>query len=355
MGNESSPAEVLELVERGKSRGLLDLIAGNLDVRIRLRSESDRPLVTELEKLRTSRNDLVNRLAYWNSTAALSLAGEVKIKATEENKWEELQAEVKQVEKGIGELVERLQYRNATYTEDPALHLYKENQVNEYLEADTALVEYYIYRNQVLALVNTGKDLVLEKSICNLNVIQRGLVSFSNNLAMIAKDIGMGQTKEERRFNTTRSSITCLNQLYDCLIKPLEPSAFGCFSDTPALNAKLITVAATGTEPTKYAWFSNQSYLAAPGLDVLIDLGRNIAALKKEGDKTKPADIVNCRRFKWSGTSFAAPLVAGAAALLISANVETRYVKTILWETATKPTDWNGIRELNLDAALSTI
>lgn len=131
---------------------------------------------------------------------------------------------------------------------------------------------------------------------------------------------------------------------------PEEPASYGYFSDTPATDTNIIAVAATDATgsnkktPGVYAWFSNQSNIGAPGHDLIMDLG-------KAYDTTASTS----RFVEWSGTSFAAPLVAGAAALLLEKGARPNKVKGILWSTALQPTNWNNVPELDLKKALESL
>jgi len=135
---------------------------------------------------------------------------------------------------------------------------------------------------------------------------------------------------------------------------PQEPAAYGCFSDTPATNTNVIAVAATdSSDPGKrgsYAWFSNQSNLGAPGHRLVLDVGEHSRVASEPNSLTGDA----CRFIEWSGTSFAAPLVAGSAAVLLSGPkpIASNAIKQRIWKTAIPPFDWNGVAELNLKAAL---
>jgi subtilisin family serine protease len=127
---------------------------------------------------------------------------------------------------------------------------------------------------------------------------------------------------------------------------PEEPAAYGYFADTHATNTNLIAVAATAEKQGNYAWFSNQSNIGAPGLDLILDLGKY----------TKFADHLS-RYVIWSGTSFATPLVAGSAAVLLSAPKApaANQIKGLLWQNATPPEDWNGVPEVNLKKTLAAL
>jgi hypothetical protein len=114
----------------------------------------------------------------------------------------------------------------------------------------------------------------------------------------------------------------------------LEPAAYGYFGDTFAARTQVIPVAAASyAAPEQYAWFSNESHFAAPGEDLVLDCGR---------------PLFGSRYVRWSGTSFAAPLVAGAAALWLSAGLPGADVKQRLWDSARRPSRWDGVNLLQL-------
>jgi subtilisin family serine protease len=114
----------------------------------------------------------------------------------------------------------------------------------------------------------------------------------------------------------------------------LEPAAYGYFGDTLAVRTQVVPVAAASVaSPERYAWFSNESHFAAPGEDLVLDCGRS---------------LFGSRYVRWSGTSFAAPLVAGAAALALSAGLPATDVKQRLWEGVRPPSRWDGVNLLQL-------
>ncbi len=131
-------------------------------------------------------------------------------------------------------------------------------------------------------------------------------------------------------------------------LNPEEPAAYGYFADTEATDRNLVCVAATdgNPHPTRYAWFSNQSDLGAPGHDLVLDLGVD----------TNATGLSNAFRYvEWSGSSFATPLVSGGAAMLLGAGLKPEEVKMRLWSTATPPEDWNCVREINLANAFAEL
>lgn len=114
----------------------------------------------------------------------------------------------------------------------------------------------------------------------------------------------------------------------------LEPAAYGQFGDTVAAQTQVIPTAATSAaQADRYAWFSNEAHFGAPGEDLLLDCG---------------AVVAGSRYVRWSGTSFAAGLVTGVVAVLLSTGLPPELVKARLWERAVRPSRWDGVPAVRL-------
>lgn len=109
----------------------------------------------------------------------------------------------------------------------------------------------------------------------------------------------------------------------------LEPAAYGHFGDTLSTRTQVIPVAASSyASPERYAWFSNEAHFAAPGEDLILDCG---------------AEVAGARYVRWSGTSFSSALVTGIVALYLSAGLPPHEAKQRLWEDARHPRSWGGV------------
>jgi subtilisin family serine protease len=128
---------------------------------------------------------------------------------------------------------------------------------------------------------------------------------------------------------------------------PEEPAAYGYYADGEYSCRMMICVAATDErESTKIAYFSNQGVIGAPAQHIFMETGN-----PGKREYTRPGADRSLRApafVEWSGTSFAAPLVAGAAARLLSGDTTAEKIKETLWETSAKPARWDGIAELRL-------
>lgn len=138
----------LAYAERAKSRALQDLIAYRLDLSVQARSPGDTAVVAELTSLRAERDRLARR---WQGSQEFGHSGWLGPDGSPVENRQEL---VK-LEKKITELWHKLLVRNAAYARDASLWEVRAEPVQPYLPADTALVEYFAVRGQLMAFVVT--------------------------------------------------------------------------------------------------------------------------------------------------------------------------------------------------------
>ncbi|MGD8905095.1 MAG: CHAT domain-containing protein, partial [Anaerolineae bacterium] len=140
------PRLALEYAERAKSRALLDLLAYRLDLGVRAKSETDRPLVEDLVRLRAERDRLYRR---WEGGEE---PGE-ESRADPDQSRQQAYGAVLALEKQITETWHQLLVRNADYARDASLWQVRTEPVQPYLDPDTALVEYFVCHGQLVAFV----------------------------------------------------------------------------------------------------------------------------------------------------------------------------------------------------------
>jgi hypothetical protein len=99
-------ARAFEYVERAKSRALVELLAHNLDVRVKLRRESDRHLVAHIERLRQE--------CQWYYTGLTPSANEKELTASAALEQDRLRDELRDREKQLADTWVQ-QVRSAEY------------------------------------------------------------------------------------------------------------------------------------------------------------------------------------------------------------------------------------------------
>ncbi len=214
--------KALELAERVKSRSLVELLGHGLDVRIRVKDETDRPLVEELEQLRLKRNEISSRLAYW-SPGTPSLTAEERT---------ELTGQLRQCEKRQSQLTDRLQVRNAAYAEDITLTPAPRSFDLSLLAPHEVLVEYYVTRGELLAFVATGQGVQVVRHLMTVAQLNRQLAFFRLNLAGTVKNLSDAATTNPSVFATRLNGLIAnsqalLQKLYASLVGPLSEMIAG--------------------------------------------------------------------------------------------------------------------------------
>jgi len=132
-----------ELVERAKSRSLLDLLAHRVNLSVQARTQDDERLVDEIRHLQRERGYLINQLesrALRERDAALALPADT-------------QTRLHEVERHITEHWHTLLIRNADYARDAALWEVRTEPVQPYLDEGSAIVEYFAIGQDLVVFV----------------------------------------------------------------------------------------------------------------------------------------------------------------------------------------------------------
>lgn len=192
--------------ERGKSRTLLDLLAGRVNVHLRVRSPDDQALLDEIERLREEQR------WYFNQLHRHPDAGEI----FDETKQQELRAALHARENMLERLLERLYVRNADYTRDATLFPGQPLVAERRVPSELALVEYYLLDDEVLAFVQEHGSLEVVRGLARRDEIERLLRALRLNLAACT-----GSTIQ-RSAALALQIRRLLARGYDLLLRPIE-------------------------------------------------------------------------------------------------------------------------------------
>jgi CHAT domain-containing protein len=149
---ENRISEALGFVEGARSRALADSVGGNLKGETEAKDEFEADLLRQTEALREELNYLYNQL---NRSS-----GEKQRNKTDATN---LQQDLRERESKLLEITRQLQHRrhgSATQAESFALE-----ELQSYLGADTALVEYTSVGEELIAFVVTDKDVQVVRSL----------------------------------------------------------------------------------------------------------------------------------------------------------------------------------------------
>jgi CHAT domain-containing protein len=178
-----------ELIERGKSRALVDALAGGLDIRVRPRTLEQRRLVDEVARLRLEHDGLVER--------------------------GDSGAPVVELEQQIGRNLEELRLAGADDLERLSLLERTVYSPRAQLEDDTVLLEYYFVGTDLLVLVVDRERVLAERVVGALPRIERSLRRLRLNLSAAS-------TRPNRRADLEPQARALLGRLHAELIAPVS-------------------------------------------------------------------------------------------------------------------------------------
>ena len=165
----------LETVERAKSRALVELLAHNLDIRVKVRRESDRDLVAHIERLRQECQWYYNRLNPFGEWEGAEIG-------PTQAEQDRLRDDLHNREKQLADMLLQLQVRNTAYSQDVDLWQVQVESPRPYLDDDTLLVEYFITRGEVLAFSITQDEIQIHRRLTTLSQLTRLLSLLHLNL-----------------------------------------------------------------------------------------------------------------------------------------------------------------------------
>jgi hypothetical protein len=210
--NRAEAEIALKIVERAKSRALVELLAHNLDIRVKVRHESDRDLVVRIERLRQECQWYYNRLNPFGEREGAD-------SGPSQAEQDRLRYELHKREKQLAHMMLQLQVRNADYTQDVDLWQIQVEPPQPHLESDTLLVEYFVSRGEVLAFSVTQEDVQVHRHLVSLSQLRRLLSLLHLNLHRLSPAlIARGDPLDSEWANLQG----LLVRLYAALILPLS-------------------------------------------------------------------------------------------------------------------------------------
>jgi CHAT domain-containing protein len=199
----------LSYAERAKSRALHDLLAYKLNLRIEARGEGDQVLVEKILSLRDRRNHLYRR---WHSSKTFDdqdIAAELTAKQSAGQ-------ELLELEKQITATWHKLLIRNAAYAQDATLWQIRSEPVQPFLDDSTALIEYYVVRDQLVGFVINAASIETISLSITMKEAQRMLQLLGLNLRAVP------QSSPQHIASLTKNIRGVLNRLYQALFEPLS-------------------------------------------------------------------------------------------------------------------------------------
>jgi tetratricopeptide (TPR) repeat protein len=168
-------APAFDYVERAKSRALVELLSHHLDIRVKVRRESDRDLVAHVERLRQECQWYYSRLNPFGEREGAE-------SGPPQTERERLQDELDSREKQLADMLVQLQVHNADYIQDADLWQVQVQSPQPYLDDDTLLLEYFIARSEVLAFSVTREEIQVHRRLATLSHLNQLLGLLHLNL-----------------------------------------------------------------------------------------------------------------------------------------------------------------------------
>jgi CHAT domain-containing protein len=209
--NEARASEALEYVERSRSRTLLDVLTGNLSLRMRARDASDATILDRVGTLHEELNWLYSQLNRFDSHTAFS-----------EQRLTQMQTQVREREREIEEQLRHLQHLGmpSRGVSPTATHGLRAADLQRDIAPDSALVEYFMLDDELLAFVVTSTGLHVVRRLATRGEVHTAVEHMRFQLQSLRG--GSARVRSHLKQLTARVQ-HYLHVLNDLLVAPLEP------------------------------------------------------------------------------------------------------------------------------------
>lgn len=204
--------EAFQCVERAKSRALVELLAGRLEVRVK--DLGNQPLVAQLTALREELNWLYNKLSEGETPSGRS-----------RQPWvEEITEQIREREVQAGKVLRQLQMGGEEYVSLQLTDTCSLETAQSLLDNDTSLVEYYMAGDELLVFVIDRKDVSVHRNLCS----RAQIAALAKMLRFQFAKFSYGRAYVEAHFIPLVAAVNRhLHQMYDCLVRPIRPRLRG--------------------------------------------------------------------------------------------------------------------------------
>lgn len=197
--------EALALVERSRSRALVDMLGGGFTPRNEPRDEFERKLLAELEELRQELNWFYNRM---NRPADSDASRNAEALAA-------LQKEVREREAKTLELTRQLQHHSPDIL--PKVETLDVKRLQRELGRDTALIEYTMIDDELLCFVVTDESVEVMRNLARGQEVTHAVEQFRFQIDTLR--YGVERMRQHLPRLTERARIH-LQSLYELLLAP---------------------------------------------------------------------------------------------------------------------------------------
>jgi CHAT domain-containing protein len=206
-GPRPRTAEALGYVERARSRALVDLLGGAVPVRPRARDAYEARLLERLGELREDLSWLYSQIYRPSGTDAPPTPDTLA----------ELHASVRDRERSVAETLRQLEHSGGgTLVRVEPLEL---DELQGHLGPDTALVEYFVLDNEILAFVVIEDQVSVVRGLSTTEQVEAALEQLRFQLGALRKGSQRVRAHLDQLGRRTRHYLAVL---HDLLLRPLE-------------------------------------------------------------------------------------------------------------------------------------